>query len=53
LKQVIDDVKEKSNIIYLHAQLKAIPFYERQGFQKVGEQFSECDILHYKMVLNT
>ena len=49
LKQVIDDVKEKSNIIYLHAQLKAIPFYERQGFQKVGEQFSECDILHYKI----
>lgn len=51
LKRVIEEVKDKSNEIYLHAQLKAVPFYARQGFQKVGDQFSECNILHYKMVL--
>ena len=36
--------------LYLHAQLRAIPFYERHGFEKVGEQFTECDIEHYKMI---
>ena len=37
--------------VYLHAQLRAIPLYERTGFQKQGEMFEECDIQHYKMVL--
>lgn len=52
LKRVLQDVLEKhaDKTIYLHAQLKAIPFYERHGFQKVGDMFSECDILHFKMV---
>ncbi len=53
LKHLLNEVSGKSDFIYLHAQLKAIPFYERQGFQKVGEQFSECDILHYKMIYYT
>ncbi|MFC5269576.1 GNAT family N-acetyltransferase [Adhaeribacter terreus] len=53
LKRVLQDVKaaHPDKTVYLHAQLKAIPFYERHGFQKVGEQFSECDIEHFKMVL--
>jgi predicted GNAT family N-acyltransferase len=52
LKQVLQDVEttHKGKQIYLHAQLKAIPFYERHGFEKVGDMFSECDILHYKMI---
>jgi predicted GNAT family N-acyltransferase len=37
--------------VYLHAQLRAIPLYERTGFRKVGDLFEECDIQHYKMVL--
>jgi predicted GNAT family N-acyltransferase len=37
--------------VYLHAQLRAIPLYERTGFRKVGEMFEECDIQHYQMVL--
>jgi len=37
--------------VYLHAQLRAIPLYERTGFRKVGDMFEECDIQHYKMVL--
>lgn len=39
--------------VYLNAQLRAIPFYERHGFRKVGEQFEEANIQHYKMVLGT
>ncbi|MGI4761148.1 MAG: GNAT family N-acetyltransferase [Janthinobacterium lividum] len=37
--------------VYMHAQLRAIPLYERTGFHKVGEMFAECDIQHYQMVL--
>ncbi len=37
--------------VYMHAQLRAIPLYERTGFRKVGEMFAECDIQHYQMVL--
>lgn len=37
---------------YLHAQLHAMPFYAKFGFQQVGEQFEECAILHYKMQLS-
>src|SRR5206468_3905805 len=52
LKQVLKDVKAAfpDKEVYLHAQLKAIPFYDRHGFRKVGEQFSECDIEHFKMI---
>jgi predicted GNAT family N-acyltransferase len=32
--------------IYLHAQLHAIPFYEKSGFEAFGDIFSEADILH-------
>jgi len=51
LKAVLDEVLPLKKTIYLHAQLKAIPFYERRGFIKVGEMFSECDIDHYKMII--
>lgn len=51
LQKVIADALEAGNDLYLHAQLKAIPFYARRGFEKVGEQFTECDIEHFKMIL--
>ena len=51
LKKVIEDALKTGMDLYMHAQLKAIPFYERRGFQKVGAQFSECDIEHYRMEL--
>ena len=52
LKSVLTDVKaEFSNeIIYLHAQVPAVAFYTRHGFEPEGNMFSECDIDHYKMV---
>ena len=37
--------------VYLNAQLRAVPFYERHGFRKEGEVFEEASIQHYKMVL--
>lgn len=37
---------------YLHAQLPAVSLYERHGFQKVGDIFEECNILHYLMKLD-
>lgn len=52
LKKVITDASEIGKPMYLHAQLKAIPFYQRRGFKKIGELFLECDIEHYKMVKN-
>ncbi|MBD2767617.1 GNAT family N-acetyltransferase [Hymenobacter sp. BT664] len=50
---VLADVRAErpDALVYLNAQLRAIPFYERQGFQKVGEMFEEANIQHYKMVL--
>ncbi len=53
LGAVLRDVRQEfpAALVYLHAQLRAIPFYERHGFRAVGEMFAECDIQHYKMVL--
>lgn len=37
---------------YLHAQLTAMPLYAKFGFEKVGDMFEECNILHFKMKLS-
>ena len=37
--------------VYLNAQLRAVPFYERHGFRTEGEMFEEASIQHYRMVL--
>lgn len=51
---VLEDINRhpqaEGKAIYLHAQLSAIPLYDKFGFVKEGEQFSECDILHYRMI---
>jgi predicted GNAT family N-acyltransferase/predicted HAD superfamily Cof-like phosphohydrolase len=36
---------------YMHAQVSALSFYEKNGFVKSGPMFSECDIDHYEMEL--
>jgi predicted GNAT family N-acyltransferase len=51
LKRILSDVEGLSDYIYLHAQLPAVNFYAREGFEKDGPMFSECNIDHYKMVL--
>ena len=53
--QVLADVRAEAADapqVYMHAQLRAIPLYERTGFQKVGDMFEEADIQHYKMLLS-
>ena len=37
--------------LYLHAQLSAVPFYEKQGFVAQGDVFYEADIPHRNMQL--
>ncbi len=46
---VMNDVKKISEKIYLHAQEKAISYYQRAGFEIVGEAFYEAGIRHFKM----
>lgn len=35
----------------LHAQLQAVPFYEKFGFSREGQVFDEAGILHVRMKL--
>jgi predicted GNAT family N-acyltransferase len=51
LAEVIKDVKLIGKTIYLHSQVRAVPFYERNGFIKEGEMFVEAGIEHYFMKL--
>ena len=52
LQTVLQDVlaAHPGKTVYLHAQLPALSFYRRHGFEAVGGMFSECDIDHYKMI---
>jgi predicted GNAT family N-acyltransferase len=56
VRAVLDDIRasEETNgkLLYMHAQLTAMPLYAKFGFQPVGEMFEECDIKHYKMQLS-
>lgn len=52
LKKVLADLKDSGKTIYLHSQLRAVPFYEREGFRKVGDMFEEAGIQHFTMVKN-
>lgn len=52
VKAVVNDISVNFNpgeLLYLHAQLEAVPLYEKFGFVKKGKQFLECDIWHYEM----
>ena len=54
VSKVCQDIKVNFNpgeLLYLHAQLGAVPLYQKFGFEKKGEQFLECDIWHYEMEL--
>lgn len=57
LQAILGDVKQhrlaSTMPIYLHSQTHAVPFYEQLGFKAVGKPFDECDIEHYKMILET
>ncbi|MBK6264747.1 GNAT family N-acetyltransferase [Marivirga sp. S37H4] len=56
VKAVLDNIRahpeSKGKKMYMHAQLQAVSLYSRFGFEKVGEQFEECNIMHYQMEMN-
>lgn len=43
--------RQGARILRLHAQLPAVPFYERFGFRTVGEIFEEANVPHQLMEL--
>jgi predicted GNAT family N-acyltransferase len=50
LETILDELLlQPHKTIYLHAQLQAMPLYEKYGFEKQGEIFYEANIPHYKM----
>lgn len=55
LKTALWDIEEDPNVsqqlVYLHAQSAAVDFYKKFGFDQVGEEFEECNIKHYEMIL--
>lgn len=50
LQHILKQLDTRAEALYLHAQLKAIPYYERQGFRKQGGMFTEANIRHYLMI---
>lgn len=52
LHAILNDLKGRPEEIYLHAQITAVNFYLKHGFEKVGDSFLEADIVHYKMRLS-
>lgn len=51
LKDVRKNPKSKGKKIYLHAQFRVVPFYQKRGFAPEGDEFVEAGIRHLKMVL--
>lgn len=55
VQHLLEDVRKQQQAagksIYLHAQLTAMPLYQKFGFNAIGDQFIECDIAHYTMIL--
>ena len=52
LEKLIDLAKSQgSESIVLHAQVTAIPFYEKLGFQTQGPIYDEAGIPHRNMIL--
>ena len=49
LDGILQHLKENKNKLYLHAQDKAVKFYQRNAFEIIGDAFVEADILHYLM----
>lgn len=50
VKAVLADLPSDADYVYMHAQLDAVPLYEKFNFVKTGQQFEEAGIQHFKMV---
>ena len=53
VKAVLADLPANANYVYLHAQIQAVGLYEKFAFEKLGDEFEEAGIRHYKMVLQS
>jgi predicted GNAT family N-acyltransferase len=51
VKTILADLPADAHYIYLHAQIQAVGLYEKFGFEKIGSEFEEAGIRHYKMIL--
>jgi predicted GNAT family N-acyltransferase len=51
LEEILADTIPSGKRIYLHSQLKAVPFYERHGFVASGAVFYEAEMGHRYMEL--
>lgn len=49
ISAALNDLPADADYVYLHAQIAAMPLYSKFGFKKVGEQFEEAGIRHFKM----
>jgi predicted GNAT family N-acyltransferase len=52
LKHILGDIKDTPELVYLHSQIAAIPFYQKHHFVSVGNIFTEAGIQHFKMIWN-
>lgn len=52
VKAVLADLPQSADYVYLHAQTQAVSLYEKFKFEKIGGEFEEAGIRHYKMVLS-
>ena len=50
VKAVLADLPKDAIYVYLHAQIQAVSLYEKFGFEKIGPEFEEAGIRHYKMI---
>jgi len=50
VKTVLADLPTDATYVYLHAQIQAVSLHKKFGFEKVGPEFEEAGIRHYKMV---
>lgn len=48
VQAVLNDLPYAEKVM-MHAQLHAIPFYERNGFECYGPEFEEAGIRHFRM----
>lgn len=51
VKAVLEDLPLADKVM-MHAQLHAIPFYLKQGFETYGPEFEEAGIKHFAMKLS-
>lgn len=52
VKAVVEDLPYAEKVM-LHAQVHALGFYSKLGFEAYGPEFDEAGIMHYAMKLKT